>query len=106
MTADVVQFCTELKSDYISVSLKQILDLAMQSLLQCKLLSKVIQAEKIPAPHRERFGIEWKISIIIGVLVFCFTLYRQSMQSLCKHVKIQSLQSFARRSIRSFDMHF
>lgn len=30
MTADVIQFSTKLKSDYISVSLKQILDLAMQ----------------------------------------------------------------------------
>lgn len=58
MTADVVQFSTELKSDYISVSLKKILDLAMQSFLQCKLLSKIIQAEGIPAPHRERFSAE------------------------------------------------
>lgn len=58
MTADVVQFSTELKSDYISVSPKQILDLAMQSVLQCKLLSKVIQAEKAPTPHRERFSTE------------------------------------------------
>lgn len=58
MTADVVQFSIELKSDYISVSPKQILDLAMQSVLQCKLLSKVIQAEKAPTPHRERFSTE------------------------------------------------
>lgn len=71
MTADVVQFNTELKSDYTSVSLKQILNLAMQSLLQCKLLSKVIQAEKAPTPHRERFSTDWKIPFIIGVLVLC-----------------------------------
>lgn len=32
MTADAVQFGTELKSDYILVSLKQILDLAIQVL--------------------------------------------------------------------------
>lgn len=70
MTADVVQFSTELKSNYISVSLKQILDLAMQSVLQCKLLRKVLQAEKISTPHRERFSAERKISIIIRVLVY------------------------------------
>lgn len=88
MTSDVVQFSTELKSDYISVSLKQILDLAMQSLLHCKLLSKIIQAEKIPMPRRERFSTEWKISIIIGVVwVLCFTLSEQIMQSLHKDVK-------------------
>lgn len=74
MAADIVQFSRELKSDYISVSLKQILDLAMQSHLQRKLLSKVIQAEKITTPHRERFSTERKISIIIWVLVLCFNL--------------------------------
>lgn len=34
MTVDAVQFGAELKSDYIPVSLKLILDLAMQSLIE------------------------------------------------------------------------
>lgn len=69
MTVDAVPFDTELKSDYISVSLNQFLDLARQSLWQNKLLGEAILTEKNTTSQREKLIHSGKYLLL---LEFCF----------------------------------